>query len=1342
MAIMLLPLAFAGAGYLGFGGIGAAAGWLIGSWLFGPKSTTDNQIFDPGAQEMPRFNQSLRGVTIPILFGTNRVASNIVWVKNWQTIRKETQAASAGGKSGGSGGGGKGQQSGGTQVSYEYKWDMIFQLGMVTEPFGIYGGWSNTQRINGDTMLAIIQGTQGLPPITLKQLGSFATAGASGLSSINQQSTNMATLTFDDAFFGSGGPTNDDGFSNWDYFEAQEGVPARWPNTVYVGFKALSLGSSAAVPQLSFEVGPGTGSIQRTPKYLSNSHYQDSIVNTNAIMLGLDKKHYVILNQDDINLYLMRLEDGTVISYAGNLLPEFSGFTGSGRGGKGWAAGGSEYVMFTGWSNYSVSAQLLKINAAGAIEVVESTTYMTFTDVSMDIRGMTPIGFGFMSFDGIMKKDTGFLTWICAYARPGGSHPDDYQVVLLSWEFVGATPAAGLYPYPDFDHTHTAFGSGPKIMFQPLTSGDYNPPFSMGTQVLDQIGFVPQGMRTSSQLRAFMLPLVGSGSPATGGAWPVRYYICFYVSKAMIAADTGGSSVITTYKAAYPNGFVIGYLATGHHHALGYDVHFNEPEIMNGRFIDDADQPVLMTDGGLALDGVTADQHSDYLNPTITVTQQGGVIVIFPKVFDLQPDQGAMGSYVKLMVYAWNPLAGKAALYTKSEGPFYDMVADLGATPGGRNTPFAVECFFDEIEGNLYVVASYVSTEYVGNRTVAAIWGPMEIGGGLDVLVAYIIYKILTDPVSGMGIAESIVDQDSYKLALQYCDAQGYRVSVQYTREESVLSAIEDLLALSGMYLIDSGGTVRFGIQQATSVPVRVIDNHHLVPPKEGEPPVKVTKGALVDGFNKIRMNYFDRSLDYRQNQLEIGDEVDQDINGVRFKEFPAKYVMNIQMAQTVIERALWTNLYARDTFAFALGWKDADLEPGDVITLVDSFHPELSVGKQVRIAHWQEKKRGVFDVQAVLEVPYYMTANHSVTPSNSAGIAKGSGPVVACSDFRMYELPREFQSSKANLYAGYNQLSNIRGATLWISADNISFAPAVNAEPYLISGQFARALPACSPGNMDRDVEMYIMPASGFSVATPTFCQTLALDDVTAPARASGAGILICGSEALSMENLTLLGQNHYRIGRLYRGWGGTMPQAHSSGALWHKHGSGILAMEISTDKIGTTLYYKVVPYSFGGSAVDVSSITSKPYNIRGAYWLPQEMSGLHTYVNSPLSGSQSADLRGSVYRAVASGGCDVTFAWADCARQEGFGTGGFGKSTFGHYLADLDSHAWRVEVMSGGVAVRSVSVTSGPFTYTRAQNSADFAGFGNAFQVRVTPYNNYGDAPIAAVKSLNLFW
>lgn len=1346
MAVLLLPLAFAGAGYLGFGGIGAAAGWLIGSWLFGPKSTTDNQIFDPGAQEMPRFNQSLRGVTIPILFGTNRVASNVVWVNNFQTIRKETSTAQGGGKGGGSGGMAKGGQQTGTEVSYEYKWDMLFHMGMGPEPYGLFGGWVNVQRMSGDTLLAILNDAVGLPAISLTDTGrtSFAVGGSTSQAT---QQANTASLTFDDSFFGPGGPTGDASYPAWDYFEAQVGEPARWPYTYYIGFKALSLGSTAAVPQLTWEIGPGHASLTRVPDFQSTIGKLNTPNGQNAIMVGLDNNHYIAVGSDlggiaEGDLVLMKIEDGTTQTKTVSADLPAPVVSSGPSGAKILAGGGSPYILHLGWgfaggSDIEVMGRLYKINAAGTLEIVTDYVFVQPDGQKYAVDLLKSVGFGFMSFDAIGSQDSGYPTWICHKSGGGGT-----RTFLIHVKYQGSLAQeteALIYPHVD----DQANSLNTEMLFCTIDT--------------DTLADVNDGLPVGdSRERAWLLPEYHPENTPGGlgnGKWPVTYWLCHLVTPAMIAADDGTSAIITANKATYPNGFIVGYKIEGDTTDVAHGgVSISAPTILNDRFLDENGRAVtkFFEDSGQNIDG-SANVNNDYLPaPQVTIIESGpatgAAVMVFTKLYTLEADQSPTGSYLKLRVFVWNPSEQKARLYTVSEGAWFDQVADLGLGPvSGLNNPQNVWTYFDPAQSKLFVVANFGSNMSVGARHVASIWGPMEIGGGGDVLVPYIIYQILTNPVFGMGISESLIDQDSYQAALDYCDAQGFRVSVQYTREQDILGAIEDLLALYGGYLIDSGGSVRFGIATAenSQTPVRVIDNHHLIPPKEGAPPVTVTKGAKQDGFNKVRVNYFDRALDYRQNQYEIGDEVDQDFNGVRFKELPAVFVMNISMAQAVAERALWTNLYARDTYEFKLGWKDADLEPGDVITLVDSFHPELSGGVNVRIAHWQEKDRGKFDVTAVVEVPYYMSASHDVTAASSTGASKGmNDEVLPCSDFRMYELPREFQTSAAFLFAGYNQQSNVKGATLWISPDDISYAIATNAEPYIISGLFGRQLPAASPGNVERDVQIWLMPASGFTTATPTFCQTIALDDVSALGRAAGAGILYCGSEAMAMENLTLLGQNHYRVGKLYRGWGGTLPQAHSSGALWHKHGAGVLALEVNPDKVGTNLFYKVVPYNFAGQAYDVSSITGKEYNIRGAYWLPQEMPGLSTFVQSPLVGNGSTDLAGNVYRSVTSGGCDVTFTWPDAARLEGYGFGGFGKQGFGHFVADLDSHSWRVEVMSGGVVVRSVSVASGPFTYTRAQNSADFAGFGGAFQVRVTPYNNYGDAPVATVKSLNLFW
>jgi hypothetical protein len=1356
MAILAIPLAFAAGGGLLFGNIGMAAGWLIGAWLFGPKSETQNQIFDPGAQEMPRFNQSLRGVTIPILFGTNRVASNIVWVKNFQTIRTETpqQGPQGGGKSGGSGGHGKGQQAAaGTNVSYEYKWDMMFHMGMVPEPYSLYGGWYNTQRMSGDTILAISQGSAGTstlitcPPGSgpiLSLLGRECNHARSITLSVNggaaeAQKDNIANMTFDDSFFGEGGPADSDVYANWDYFQAQEGFPNRWPNTLYVGFKALSLGSTAGVPQLSWEVGPGTATFECDSVFLTEDPDGNSANNglggTNTMVVGEDGKHYILTQKptEEETLRIQCIEDDTFQEVTKDtLLPFVDGVPTPAAGATVFMMGGSPYILYVGWQfpgGLSVShyGMVYKINAAGVLEATGLTHVDPCSGDELDpdftlcneskrwIFRMKPKAFAFISYDEIMDESSGFPTWACDNGIG--------DVCLLSIRPFNGTNGSVSYPGMGV----SVSGPGSRVFVAPV-----DPPLAPSNLLGYQTGYGsdPTG-------RAFFVPYVDGGEQ-------ISYLLGIYVSKTDVhhlntaVVPVGLQSAAAA--ACNAGGQILAYRIQNNEFTIGYDD-------FTPQFVTQTNAPFIpQVDTATDLDGAL-NYGADYMNPCISKHSSGATILCWPKRYEKTADFDVKGSKTKIVVQVWNPITMQAKTYAERTCEWFDVRTDLEFRgPLDVTNPWS-DCmpYFDSNLGVVIIAGRFSpGNSNVGPNVITGLFGPLQIGGGGDVLPPYIIYEILTNPVFGMGIDPATIDETSYQLALQYCEGEEIRVSAQYLREESVLGIIDELLSLYGGYLIDSGGRIKFGVQQFTASPVRTIDNDHLVIEQEGNPPVTVTKGALQDGYNKVRVNYFDRDLDYRQNQVEVGDEVDQDFNGIRFKEFGARFVMKPLAAQKIAERALWTNLYTRDQFEFALGWKDADLEPGDVITLVDSFHPELQDGKNVRIVKWKEKRRGVFNVNAVLEVAYAMTAGHTPTSTSSAGGAKGlATEVLPMADFRLYELPREFQTTQSFLYAGYNQQSNIRGAQLYFSVDGVSYAIATQAEPYLISGVFGKALPAQSPGDMERDIDIYLMPASGFTTATPTFCQTLALSDVSEQLRGIGGGTLYAGSEALAMEGLTLMGQNHYRISRLYRGWGGTLPQAHSSGAYWHKHGNGILKSEITPDRIGNLLYYKVVPYNFALQPYDVGSIAAKTYIIKGTSWLPQNQSDFRVNVESPLTGS-SADMAVSpLYRGIdATLKSNVTFEWEDTARQEGFGFGGYGNAGFGHYASDVDIHRWRVEIVSGNTVVRSTIVTSGQFTYTVAQNSADFNGFAGVYGVRVVPFNSYGDAPINAVRSINLFW
>ena len=74
MANLVIPAASALAGYVFFGPTGAQIGWMLGS-----AYQTSQQEIRQGTVGDLRVNTSGYGTAIPIIFGRDRVAGNIIW---------------------------------------------------------------------------------------------------------------------------------------------------------------------------------------------------------------------------------------------------------------------------------------------------------------------------------------------------------------------------------------------------------------------------------------------------------------------------------------------------------------------------------------------------------------------------------------------------------------------------------------------------------------------------------------------------------------------------------------------------------------------------------------------------------------------------------------------------------------------------------------------------------------------------------------------------------------------------------------------------------------------------------------------------------------------------------------------------------------------------------------------------------------------------------------------------------------------------------------------------------------------------------------------------------------
>jgi hypothetical protein len=1310
--MMAGAFALAGVGMYFGGSFGASVGWLIGSWIFGGQSKKKNQIFDPGAQELPRPNQALRGTTMPVLFGTNRCPSQIVWQNNFQTIRSESKESSGGGGKGGGSGFGKSQKSKTTNVSYTYKLDLIYHIGMVPEGYQLYGAWIGADRMAEGTIAAIAQ------------------QWASSLIFSGNNSVTGASLEYDEAVYF---PGNLDEENQWAHFTSVVGEPVRWPRTSWVGFKALVLGSNPSIPQISWEIGPGGVQFEFDPSftnvmasggssfgnYMASAPSQWSpgyqfVTTRGGLVVGRRKS-------SNSNAWTISESD-----FASEVAARFPG------------------VTIDGNFNYAVINDRYFMTTVYDIGVVSSSNWYFGLWELPDTETGTPV------CRSVIRYQANSLAQQLNSIRGigiAGLGTDDDAILIFGINSISLSRDPKIWQFPSIntwlDSDGETLATGGSFPILDLTSlfGDY---------------FGQELSAHYVETFAFFLPHV----EISGGQPTIKTRIYFHISNDSILGNHSNSSGFTNawiennlFNAGIPAAIVYCDLGVVEDGLNGANSIRNKAVpsavIDNNCIVDTEGNPIFpFSDIAKNRDGTNASSFADYINVHVQHIREGeaegGYLVTFCKCYEGSQNASPAGSWYKGRIMIYNPFTAKFIQYAEGEGPVVDTVSQLGAAENDRyNLTFgSVGIFADIAKNELYCYGSVTALSF--NPFFISKFGNLNVNGGADVTPPYIIKQILIHPEFGIYPGrDELIDDTTYQLANQYCFANNILVSTQYRREEDWKDHVELLLAVYGGMLTWSGGKFKFLLFKDSNdsvfgASVRTIDNHHLLIDQPGQPPVTIVRGALQDTCNKVRINYIDRDLDYVQNQVEVADEVDQDLNGVRMREFPAQFVMSQRTALLMAYRTLMTNLYARDSYQFKLGPKDHDLEPGDVITIVDSHYPDLANGVRARIVRWEEVERLKFNVVAQAEPNLYLTLASSMANQSDPSSLQIVGPSLPPLFTTVYELPQEFQGADAKLYLGWAPQGNAYGATLYVSADGDSFAPALTTSPYPIAGKLYTSLGSDISRVFDEDVEIILHPSSGWTANSPVYEFNETLNEVSIEAMHYGSGLLWCGSEMLAYEGVTLVAQNHYRLSRVYRGWGGTHIHAHNSGDYFVKHGTGIMEQTFNEDRIGTTFWYKVVPFNISGAEYNVSSIAAQSYVIQGRYYRPQ-IAPTPWLVDS-AGGSRVREFKFNVGSEI-----DLTFNWRDSARMSGYGFQGFGKSAngYGSFVSDTLSHAWRVEIVgSGDTVVRSTVVGTPAFTYTSSDNFADNGAWRGRLGIRLTPFNHYGDATRTAVATADVFF
>lgn len=208
-------------------------------------------------------------------------------------------------------------------------------------------------------------------------------------------------------------------------------------------------------------------------------------------------------------------------------------------------------------------------------------------------------------------------------------------------------------------------------------------------------------------------------------------------------------------------------------------------------------------------------------------------------------------------------------------------------------------------------------------------------------------YLINTTFGSGRYINESMIDEDSFKDAANYCDemvtsfdTQGrtiteprYRLNIVINSKRSYLENLQSMLACCAGYLVFTKGQVAMRIERADN-PVYVFDDDNII---QGS--MSYTAASSTESPNKLNMKYIEPTLDWTSVSAIVEDLADQKQQPIGRGKIVEKDVELIGVTSQC--QALRLGKIYRDlirlcpiSIEFKTAMQALNLEPGDVVTI------------------------------------------------------------------------------------------------------------------------------------------------------------------------------------------------------------------------------------------------------------------------------------------------------------------------------------------------------------------------------------------------------------------------
>lgn len=478
-----------------------------------------------------------------------------------------------------------------------------------------------------------------------------------------------------------------------------------------------------------------------------------------------------------------------------------------------------------------------------------------------------------------------------------------------------------------------------------------------------------------------------------------------------------------------------------------------------------------------------------------------------------------------------------------------------------------------------------------------------SVGGRVDADPSMVLTELLTNEKFGAGFPAAT----DFSLYQSYALASNLLISPAYTEQNQCATLLTDIAAATNSEFVWSNNTLTLVPYCAQSVtgngvtytpptaPLFDLDDDDFIA-ADGEDPVKITRKRVDDSFNSIKIEFLNRENQYNAEVAEAKDQASIEEYGLRQSKATDAHLFADPTCANVAVQLMLQRQAVQNKYEFTLDQRYIVLDPMDIVTI-----PFGSVRQWVRIKEITEDEDGnlLIEAEEVLDgtgVPAEYTFETSAgfqtnynTPADSV-----NAPVI-------FE-PTAQLAEKLEVWIAASGGQNWGGCDVYISTDDKTYQLAGRINGTSRQGVLSSALPTIAEAPVGLTIDTTNTLSVDLSASRGQLLSGTQQDAL------NFSTLCYVDGEYIAYQTATLTDPNQYDLTYLVRGALGTSPSTHDAGAQFARIDDTLFAYPFTPDRIGQTIYIKLVSFNiYGSGEQNIADVSPYSYVIKGtAYSSP----------------------------------------------------------------------------------------------------------------------------------------